>query len=138
MRIRSAPAWTAVVVVLALLVWGAYGIAREVVQQRHETAIQAHRLTGGDPDRGEAAIGKYGCGACHEIPGIPGARGRVGPPLKGVGGRIMLAGRLNNTPPNMMLWIQHPQLVEPGTDMPELGMSDRETRDIAAYLYTRQ
>jgi cytochrome c1 len=51
---------------------------------------------------------------------------------------MVLAGELNNTPANMMLWIQHPQLVEPGADMPELGMSDREVRDIAAYLYTRR
>jgi cytochrome c2 len=138
MRIRSAPAWTAVVVVAGLLAWGGFGIGHEIVQKRHETAVQAHRLTGGDPDRGEAAIGRYGCGACHQIPGIPGARGRVGPPLKGVASRMVLAGELNNTPANMMLWIQHPQLVEPGTDMPDLGMSDQEVRDIAAYLYTRQ
>ena len=138
MRIRSAPAWTALILGVLLVLWGAYGLAREIVQKRHETAVQAHRLTGGDPDRGEAAIGKYGCGACHQFPGIPGARGRVGPSLKGISGQVMLAGRLNNTPTNMMFWIQHPQLVEPGTDIPELGMSDREVRDIAAYLYTRQ
>lgn len=138
MRIRSAPAWTALILGLLLLLAGAYGIGREIVQKRHETALQAHRLTGGDPDRGEAAIGKYGCGACHQIPGIPGARGRVGPSLKGVAGRIMLAGEISNSPANMTLWVQHPQLVEPGTDMPELGMSDQEARDIAAYLYTRE
>jgi len=138
MRIRSAPAWTALIVVVLLALWGVYGLGHEIVQKRHETAVQAHRLTGGDPDRGEAAIGKYGCGACHQIPGIPGARGRVGPSLKGVSGRIMLAGHISNNPPNMIYWIQHPQLVEPGTDMPELGMSDQEARDIAAYLYTRQ
>lgn len=138
MRIRSASAWTALILVVLLALSGVYGVGREIVQQRHETAVQAHRLTGGDPDRGEAAIGKYGCGACHQIPGIPGARGRVGPSLKGVSGRIMLAGRLSNTPPNMIYWVQHPQLVEPGTDMPELGMSDQDARDIAAYLYTRQ
>ena len=138
MRIRSAPAWTALILAVLLALWGVYGIAHEIAQKRHETAVQAHRLTGGDPDRGEAAIAKYGCGACHQIPGIPGARGRVGPPLKGVASRKVLAGELNNTPPNMILWIQHPRLVEPKTDMPELGMSDQEARDIAAYLYTRQ
>lgn len=138
MRIRSVPAWTAIVVVIGVLLWGLYGLGHEIVQKRHETAVQAHRLTGGDPQRGEAAIGEYGCGACHEIPGIPGARGRVGPSLKGVSGRIVLAGELSNTPPNMMLWIQHPQLVEPKTDMPELGMSDQDARDIAAYLYARE
>jgi len=138
MRIRSAPAWTAVILGVLLALASVYGLGREIVQKRQETAVQAHRLTGGDPDRGEAAIGKYGCGACHEIPGIPGARGRVGPSLKGISGRVVLAGEISNTPPNMIYWIQHPQLVEPGTDMPEMGMSDQEARDIAAYLYTRQ
>jgi cytochrome c len=138
MRIRSVPAWTALILGLLLAVASVYGLGREIVQKRHETAVQAHRLTGGDSDRGEAAIGKYGCGACHEIPGIPGARGRVGPSLKGVSGRVVLAGEVSNNPPNMIYWIQHPQQVEPGTDMPELGMSDQEARDIAAYLYTRQ
>jgi len=138
MRIRSAPAWAAVIIVVLLALGSLYGLGREIVQKRQETAIQAHRLTGGDPDRGEAAIGKYGCGACHEIPGVPGGRGRVGPSLKGVSGRTVLAGEISNSPPNMIYWIQHPQLVEPGTDMPEMGMSDQEARDIAAYLYTRQ
>jgi len=127
------------IALLLLVVLGAlFGLGREYMQKRYETANQAIRLTGGDPDRGEAAIGRYGCGACHQIPGIPGARGRVGPPLTGIAGRVYIAGRLSNTPPNMMLWIQHPQHVEPGTDMPEMGVTNRDVHDIAAYLYTLQ
>jgi cytochrome c1 len=33
-------------------------------------------------------------------------------------------------------WVQHPQLHEPRTAMPELHLSDTEARDITAYLYT--
>jgi cytochrome c len=29
-----------------------------------------------------------------------------------------------------------PQSIEPGTGMPNLGVSDGQARDIAAYLYT--
>jgi cytochrome c1 len=37
----------------------------------------------------------------------------------------------------MVLWIQHPHQVEPKTVMPEMGLTDQESRDIAAYLYTQ-
>lgn len=95
---------------------------------------QARELTGGDPDRGLSAIGRYGCASCHEIPGI--GRARVGPPLTGVASRAYLAGRLPNTPATMAQWIQHPQAIEPGNVMPEMGVTDDDARDIVAYLYT--
>lgn len=97
---------------------------------------EAVALTGGDPDRGVAAIGRYGCGSCHDIPGIRSARGTVGPPLGRIAVRSYLAGRLPNTPSNLVRWIQHPQHVEPGTIMPEMGVTDTDARDIAAFLYT--
>ena len=94
------------------------------------------RAIGGDPDRGEAAIATYGCGACHQIRGIPGAVGEVGPPLASMADRVLIAGRLPNTPDNLMRWIQHPQTVKPGTVMPDLQVSDADARDIAIYLYS--
>lgn len=103
---------------------------------RNHVREEAITLTGGDPDKGRSAIGRYGCGSCHEIPGIGSARGTVGPPLGRVAARTYLAGRLANSPANMMQWIQHPQHVEPGTAMPEMGVSTGEARDITAFLYT--
>jgi cytochrome c1 len=50
--------------------------------------------------------------------------------------RTILAGQLPNNPDNLMLWIEHPQRVRPGNDMPELGVSESDARDIAAYLYS--
>jgi putative membrane protein len=96
----------------------------------------AEAMTGGDPGRGELAITKYGCDTCHTIPGIRTARALVGPPLASVGARVYLAGHLPNTPANMEQWIQHPREHEPHTVMPEMGVSDDDARDIAAYLYT--
>lgn len=93
-------------------------------------------LTGGDPDKGLSAIGRYGCGSCHDIPGIRSARGAVGPPLGGIAARTYLAGRLPNSPANMMRWIQHPQHVARGTAMPEMGVTEGDARDITAFLYT--
>jgi cytochrome c len=97
---------------------------------------EAAQLTGGDPDRGVQLIGRYGCAACHTIPGVRGANAAVGPPLTRVANRTYLAGQIQNTPANMMRWIQHPREVERGTAMPELGVTDSDARDIAAYLYT--
>ncbi len=101
-------------------------------------AIPIQQAPAGDPARGAAAMQGYGCGSCHIIPGVAGARGTVGPPLVGIGGRSMIAGRLPNTPENMMRWVMHPQQVSPGTDMPELGVNESTARDITAYLETLQ
>lgn len=96
----------------------------------------ARRMTGGDPERGKVALRKYGCQACHSLPGVPGADGMVGPPLDRIGSRTYLAGRLPNTPENMMRWIRDPQGISPGTAMPQMGVTEQDGRDIAAYLYT--
>jgi cytochrome c len=96
---------------------------------------EAARLTGGDPDRGVSAIGTYGCGSCHTIPGVRGATAMVGPPLTQIARRSYLAGQLPNTPANMVRWIQHPRQVEPGTAMPEMNVTEQDAKDIAAYLY---
>jgi cytochrome c2 len=91
--------------------------------------------TSGDPRRGEAAIGKYGCGSCHVIPGVRRARGKVGPPLTDFAQRSYIAGNASNTPNNLAAWIRRPDSVEPGTVMPTLGVNEQEARDISAYLY---
>jgi putative membrane protein len=98
--------------------------------------LVARQLTGGDPLRGKAAIHNYGCDTCHTIPGILTAVATVGPPLTQLGRRVYLAGRIENTPANLIQWIKHPRSVDEKTAMPETGVNDRDGRDIAAYLYT--
>ena len=92
--------------------------------------------SGGDPERGHRAIERFGCGACHVIPGVEGARARIGPSLEGIGSRARLAGQLPNNADNLVRWIRKPQEVKPGNLMPDLGIGDRDARDIAAYLST--
>jgi cytochrome c1 len=65
---------------------------------------------------------------------ITGPEARVGPPLTGVGSRLMLGGVLPNTPENMVRWIRAPQQHSPLTAMPDLGVTERDAVDIAAYL----
>ncbi|MFF4875050.1 MULTISPECIES: cytochrome c family protein [Micromonospora] len=90
----------------------------------------------GRPDRGAELIAQYGCGSCHTIPGINRADGLVGPPLTRFGARSYIAGQLPNNADNLRRWIADPQAVEPGTAMPNLGISAIDAQDIAAYLYT--
>jgi len=89
-----------------------------------------------DAERGKRAISQYTCVTCHAIPGIVGANAPVGPPLKRIGTRGFIAGILPNTPDNMVRWIRHPQAVNPKSAMPDLGVTERDARDIAAYLST--
>ena len=92
--------------------------------------------TGGNWQTGKQLIVKYRCGACHTIPGVDDANGMVGPPLIWFARRTYVAGEIPNTPPNLVRWLRDPKSVEPGTAMPELGLSDQDARDVAAYLYT--
>ncbi len=93
-------------------------------------------VVGGDAERGRAALDGFGCGSCHVIPGVRGARGMVGPPLSHFALRAYIAGQLPNQPENLLRWVQDPQAVEPGTAMPNLGVTPAVARDMAAYLYT--
>lgn len=89
-----------------------------------------------DIERGRVALHQHACSACHVIPGVTGARVQVGPPLDGIGTRRLIAGTLQNTPENMARWIMHTQQVKPGTAMPQLGVGEREAREMAGYLAT--
>lgn len=128
--LETAAAILAAALATAVLVFLA---ARGTAEQRrqHDAAIV---LAGGDPARGAAAITAIGCGACHRIPGIVGASGRIAPPLDDMSARLFIAGILPNTPANLVRWVQEPQRVLPGNGMPDLGLSEQQARDITAYL----
>ncbi len=91
-------------------------------------------VPGGHPERGAELIRSYGCASCHTVAGVPGADADVGPPLTDFGERGYIAGELVNDPDNLQRWIRDPQAVEPGTVMPDLGVTEEDARDIAAYL----
>jgi cytochrome c2 len=67
---------------------------------------------------------------------VPTADATVGPPLTNIANRMYLAGHIQNSPENMMKWIQHPRAHDEKTAMPEMGVTVGDSRDIAAYLYT--
>jgi len=92
--------------------------------------------TAGNPTAGAEDLIQLGCGSCHTIPGIVGAHGRVGPSLESIATHSYIAGQLPNQPANLEHWIQHPHTVHRDTVMPELGVTEAQSRDIAAYLYS--
>ncbi|MFN2633217.1 MAG: cytochrome c family protein [Thermoanaerobaculia bacterium] len=100
-------------------------------EQKYQTMVATG---GGNVERGKQLITQYGCNSCHVIPGIQGAKGMVGPPLDHIASRQIIAGKLPNTPQNMMQWLQNPQSIDPQNAMPNLGVKPDEARDMTAYL----
>jgi len=92
------------------------------------------QLPEGNAEAGLQAIADFGCGGCHVVPGLRGVNGTVGPPLTDFGRRHYIAGMLPNNADNLTQWILDPQSVNPGTAMPDVGVTEQQARDIAAYL----
>ena len=88
----------------------------------------------GSPQRGRAVIEQFRCGSCHIVPGIPGADGMVGPPLNQIASRTFIAGEFQNNLQTLIRWIQAPTSMKPKTDMPDLGLTEQQAADVAAYL----
>ena len=125
--------------IIVLVIAGALlaGVIFDAVDGRDDLWTHAAATTHGDPYRGEAMFIQYGCGSCHGVKHVRKASGMVGPPLDGIAVRAMIAGKLDNNPDNLQQWIRNPQQVTPGSDMPDLHVSERDARDISAFLYTR-
>ena len=103
-------------------------IAAVACGRNHETI--------GNPDRGKQLIIQYGCTSCHRIPGIQGPKGSIGPPLEKIALHPLIGGKVQNTPQNMIEWLQNPQAFDPASAMPNLGVKPDEAHDITAYLFT--
>ena len=101
-----------------------------------DTSGLPRRLAGADPDRGRRIADRVACAACHQIPGIPWPRGRVGGSLDGFADRPLIAGRFPNQPRVLVRWLRDAPSLAPGTGMPPQALTAAEARDVAAYLYT--
>lgn len=94
------------------------------------------KVVGGDAERGRDALALLECGACHVIPGIPGAHSHVGPPLAEFRRNVYIAGKHPNMPEVLVRFVRDAPSLAPDTAMPAIDMTDQQARDIAAYLYT--
>ena len=87
----------------------------------------------GDAARGKQIYATSACVGCHTITGV--STGVLGPPLTHFGSRrTVAAGMWPNTPDNVAAWIKDPQGLKPGVKMPNLGLTDEQAKDVAAYL----
>ncbi len=118
--------------VAAVLVFFLSACAQQVNRLPEPLAVSDQTIASG-----RRLIAAYGCGSCHSIPGVPGADATLGPSLDHFYDHSYIAGRLPNTWNNLVQWIQNPQEVKPGTAMPNLGVTQDQAFDIAAYLYHR-
>ena len=76
------------------------------------------------------------CSICHTVRGTL-AGGHVGPDLTHLMSRATLAaGMLPNTVGNLSGWIANPQVIKPGSKMPDLQLSGPDLEAIRSYLLT--
>ncbi len=73
------------------------------------------------------------CTTCHAIKGV--SSGYIGPNLTHFGSRTTFAGSIYvNTPANVAAWIEDPEALKPGAQMPPLGLRGKELDQLVAYL----
>jgi cytochrome c oxidase subunit 2 len=95
-----------------------------------------------NPD-GKEASGRHvfettACVNCHAVSGTNGT-GRFGPDLTHLmTRRTLAAGAAENTPENLRLWIQNPDVIKTGSLMPAMKLSDTELDELVRYLETLQ
>jgi len=76
------------------------------------------------------------CASCHAIRGTD-AQGRVGPDLTHVMSRETLAAlAIPNTPAGLRHWIEDPQAIKPGNQMPALPLDEQQLDEVTAYVET--
>ena len=98
------------------------------------TATAAPASIAGNAVNGKRLIDQYACLSCHKIPGFDGPQGSMGPSLEGLAMRKVIARSIPNKPDTLAAYLQNPQSVDPQNQMPPLGISESEARDMAAYL----
>ena len=97
--------------------------------------------TSGDAAAGAELFTQRQCIGCHAINGYEGATARVGPSLTHFAERDKFAGYMidndvTGSAENVSAWLADPQKVKPGSQMPNLGLSEQDIADLVAYLRT--
>ena len=78
---------------------------------------------------------QFACRNCHGIAGV--SEGTYAPDLTHLMSRTLIAGgMLPNNENNLKAWLEDPQKIKPGCDMPALQLSTSQIEDVVAYLMT--
>ena len=82
---------------------------------------------------GEQLFTSRGCAGCHMINGL--SAGTVGPNLTHFDSRHRFAGSIFETnDENLRRWLRNPPAEKPGSQMPNLNLSEEEISNLIAYL----
>lgn len=85
---------------------------------------------------GAALFSQLTCVNCHAVRGANDTA-HVGPDLTHLASRPTLAAeRLTNTPENLRRWLAEPDVIKPGSYMPNLHLRDADLDRLVAYLET--
>lgn len=104
-----------------------------------EKWVQQQQQIAGPPEGQTATMGarlfhEKTCGNCHTISGTP-ANGKIGPDLSHMGSReTLLSGMMANKKENLTKWLENPQNVKKGSNMPNFLMSKKEVNALVDYL----
>ena len=86
-------------------------------------------------NKGREVFLEYACQSCHTVAGV--ADGTYAPDLTHLMSRQVIAGgMLPNTATNLKAWIDDPDQIKPGCDMPALKLTPEEIEQVVAYLVT--
>jgi cytochrome c oxidase subunit II len=100
---------------------------------RANQAAGPHTPAAGIARAGEQVYMTSACTTCHAISGY--SSGYIGPNLTHFGSRTTFAGgTLPNTPQALAAWIENPDSLKPGAQMPPLGVRGKELAQLVAYL----
>jgi cytochrome c oxidase subunit 2 len=93
-------------------------------------------LTEGEAAAGLKVFKEQTCINCHTIAGAS-TNVSIGPDLTHLASRQTLGtGVLDNTPAGLTKWLQNPQAVKPGINMPFMKLSDQQIKELVAFLET--
>ncbi len=111
----------------------------KVQASQDDTAASAPPEQGTEYAKGEKLFMTKGCMGCHSLQAVKAPKGLIGPNLANVGSRSHIAaGWLRNTDENLERWIREPQTVKKGVLMPNLGVTEEESKALRAYLRAHQ
>ncbi len=103
-----------------------------------EAWSSAQRSTAAEPAsavamRGRAIFESLACATCHTVSGV--SDGLFGPDLSHVASRATLgSGVIEFSEDNLRRWIDNPQAIKPGCNMPSLNLTPDDLTAVVAYL----
>ena len=106
-------------IALVFLVFGTVGVAGSAIASPEAKALLEDKA----------------CGGRHIIPGVKDAWGEAGPSLKGLSKRArIIRNSVENNEENLRSWLRDPNVLKPGTLMPNLGLTDEEVEILIRYF----